>query len=116
MMAKISMPISILSIVLWAFGGEALASSGNPVMRLEWRPATEILEYHSCGSADKCWVAEVKHKKTKKRIAMLRCDAEKLLSSVGKHPEVVAAEDCSRFENENKFQVIPADLRALLQR
>ena len=116
MRAKITVLVSILSIVLLASSGEALASSGNPIMHLAWKPATEILEYHSCGAADACWVAQVKNKKTKKRIVTLRCDGEKLFSSVGEHPEAIAAEDCHKFENENKFQVIPAALRTLLHR
>ena len=108
--------ISILPVVLLSFSGAILASSGNPVVRLAWKPPAEILEYHSCGAADACWVAQVKNMKTKRKIATLRCDGEKLFSSVGKHAEVIAAEDCHRFESENKFQVIPEALRTLLRR
>ena len=106
----------MLSMLLFTVGGESLASSGNPLMQLAWKPKTEVLEYHSCGAADACWVAQIKNKKTKKRIAVLRCDGEKLFSILGKHQEITSAEDCHRFENGNKFQEIPKALRKLLHR
>lgn len=106
--------LAILPIALLSFSGEVLASSGNPIVQLPWKPGTEILEYHSCGAADACWVAQVKNKKTKKRIAVLRCDGEKLFSSLGRHPETIAAENCHQFETDNKFKEITEVLRALL--
>jgi len=108
--------LSILPIALSASSGEVFASSGNPIMQLAWTPKTEVLEYHSCGAADACWVAQVKNKQTKKRIAILRCDGEKLFSSVGRRAETNTAEDCHKFENDHKFQEIPEALRELLNR
>lgn len=116
MTAKMVVLAAILSIGLLAASGKTFASSGNPVMYLAWQPATEVLEYHSCGAGDACWVAHVKSRKTKQRIAMLRCDGEKLFSGVAGQPEAMVAGDCHQFERENKFQRIPAALRALLQR
>ena len=108
--------VAVLSVVLFTVGEESLAASGNPLMQLAWKPKTEFLEYHSCGAADACWVAQIKNKKTKKRIALLRCDGEKFFSILEKHSEIIAADDCRRFENGNKFQEIPKTLRTLLHR
>lgn len=116
MSATRSVLVSILSVMLSTAGEKSLAASGNPLMQLAWKPKTEVLEYHSCGAADACWVAQIKNKKTRKRIAVLRCDGEKLFSILGKQPEIIAADDCRRFENENKFQEIPKALRTLLHR
>jgi hypothetical protein len=116
MNVKTTALILMLSISHVSSDQEALASSGNPIIYIAWDPTTEILEYHSCGAADACWVAQVKNKKTKQRIAVLRCDGEKPFSRIGKSPEAIAAEDCHRFENEDKFQQIPAELRTLLHR
>lgn len=116
MSAKKPAVMVMLSVALFTVGEVSLASSGNPPNQLAWRPKTEVLEYHSCGAADACWVAQVKNKKTKKRVALLRCDGEKLFSILGKHPEIVAAENCHLFENESKFQEIPKALRTLLNR
>ena len=114
---KSNNPVAVLAFMLLAFTGQAIAARGKPITRIdEWKPTTEILEYHSCGMADMCWVAEVKNKKTKRRVASLRCDGEKLFSILGKHPEIVAAENCHLFENESKFQEIPKALRTLLNR
>ena len=107
---------AMLQLTLCGFSSEAPASSGNPIQHLAWQPKTEVLEYHACGAADACWVAELKNRKTKKRIAVLHCDGEKLLSGVGKRAETVAAPDCHGFEGEDKFQQIPAALRTMLQR
>lgn len=108
--------VSMLSVTIMASGGEAFGSSGNVITHLAWKPKTEVLEYHSCGAADACWQAQVKNKKTKKRIATLRCDGEKLFSSFGKYPETITAPDCNHFENKDKFQLIPEKLRSLLHR
>jgi hypothetical protein len=51
---------------------------GSGVYQLDWENPTEYLEYHSCGCADSCWVAELKIKKTKKLKIGLMCDCEKL--------------------------------------
>lgn len=66
--------------------------------------------------ADMCWVAEVKEKRTMKRIATLRCDGEMLFSGIGKLPEAVAAENCHRFEGENKIAEITNAMQKLLCR
>lgn len=116
MKANKAVLLSILALALFAFSEWVLASSGNHIVQLSWGSKAEVLEYHSCGAADVCWVAQVKNKKTKKRIAMLRCDGERLFSRVGRNPEAIAGEDCHKFESENKFQEIPATLRALMHR
>lgn len=92
------------------------SAGGGTVTVIPWKPSKEILEYHSCGSADKCWVAELKNKKTKKLVAKIRCDGEKLFWSKGNQPEMVAADDCKGFEKENKFEEIQTAFRRLLHR
>lgn len=94
----------------------AFASSGNERIQLGWTPRTEILEYHSCGAADACWVAQIKKRGTQKFVAEIRCDGEKLFSRVWNKAETLVAEDCSQFENENKFLEIRHAFRALLKR
>lgn len=108
--------VAILPITLLSVSGKALASGGNPIIQLPWEPKTETVEYHSCGAADACWVAQVKNRKTKKRIALLRCDGEKLFSGMGRHPETIAAENCHQFETDDKFNEITATLQTLLGR
>lgn len=107
------MPLAALMTV---FTHEVVASSGNPVTRLEWEPRTEVLEYRSCGAADACWIAEVKNKRTKRLIAKIRCDSEQLFAAVGKTPETLLASDCRKFETDDKFAEIPSALRVLLKR
>ena len=110
------MIFSLLSIVWGAGSSEVLASGGNPVSQLEWKFKKEVLEFHSCGSADACWIAEVKQKKSKRTIAKLRCDGENLFSKVGEKAETEVVDGCAPFEGDNKFQEIPEALRKLLGR
>jgi len=108
--------LSVLLAASSVFIGEAVASSGNAIVRLDWEPRSEILEYYSCGAADACWVARVKSKASNYRIAELRCDSEQLFAKVGKHPEAVVADNCRKFETEGKLREIPSALRLLLNR
>ena len=47
---------------------------------LDWGRAGETLQYRSCGCADRCWVAEVKNQRSRKTLATLRCDCERLFA------------------------------------
>ncbi|WP_343650721.1 hypothetical protein [Herbaspirillum sp.] len=109
--------ISLLAFILSASTEQASAARGEPITRIDgWKPTTEILEYHSCGMADMCWVAELRNKKTRKRIAALRCNGEKLFSILGREPEKIAAANCHAFEDKDKFEQIPRAFRTLLNR
>ncbi|MCI1013771.1 hypothetical protein HWE04_07895 [Herbaspirillum sp. C7C2] len=114
---KRPVPVFLLAFILSASTEQAFAARGKPITRIDgWKPTTEILEYHSCGMADMCWVAELKNKKTRKRIAALRCNGEKLFSILGREPEKIAAANCHAFEDKDKFEQIPRAFRTLLNR
>lgn len=85
---------------------------------LDWRGAGEVLEYRSCGCADSCWVASVKHLKSRQTLAQLRCDCEKAYATVGAHGrERPYADSCTVFEAPGgKPAAIRQALEALLGR
>lgn len=90
-----------LSLVLFFFIQPLIVfgSGGTEKSRLNWDTPSEYLEYHSCGCADSCWVAELKKKINKKVIRRLRCDCEKMFILNGPNQkELVYSDDCKEFE------------------
>jgi hypothetical protein len=75
-MRKLAAGFLIACVAINAYG-----SGENTTYVLDWKNPAETLEYHVCGCADSCWVAEVKIKKTRALKARLRCDCEKLYVS-----------------------------------
>ncbi len=74
--------------------GMAAHAGGTGAYALDWPHAGEALTYRSCGCADACWVAEVRHRRTKALKARLRCDCETLhyqQASAGPRESVVGA-------------------------
>ena len=80
--------------------------------------AGETLQYRSCGCADRCWVAEVKHQGSRKTLATLRCDCERLFARVGTSgPEVERSPTCSAIDDgDNKPRAIREALEQMLGR
>lgn len=75
----------------------------------------ETATYISCGCADTCWIAEIKYNKTSQVKAKLRCNSEKVLSSLKGEKEVVRYPNCKKFEDENKIKNIVEELKALVR-
>lgn len=94
------------------------AAGGAGSYTLDWHGAGEVLEYRSCGCADSCWVASVKHLKTRQTLAQLRCDCEKAYATVGPHGrERPYADSCTAFESPgDKPKAIRQALETLLKR
>lgn len=93
-----------------------MASYPNSIQKLKWAKKSEILEYHSCGCADSCWVAELKSKRTKKLKVRLRCDCEKLhVLSPKNKTETTYDIDCKVFENDDKFKAITSEIKKISQ-
>lgn len=97
--------------------GMALAAGGAGSYRLDWGHPGEVLEYRSCGCADSCWVARVKHTRTHQTLAQLRCDCEQAHAVVGaKGREQLYASSCHAFEGDDKPCAIRQALQELLHR
>lgn len=111
----------ILFLLLLGLAGAAAASCCNGISRLNWESRHDILEYHSCGCADACWVAELRQKKTRRLKARLRCDCEKSYVSIGPGPiggplERPYENTCIMFEGDNKFQAIHDAMKEIATR
>lgn len=97
-----------------AFACGAYASQGAGVYELPWHTRGEVLEYHACGCASSCWVAEVRNARTRALKARLRCDCERLFYMPGpRGPERVEAQSCE-LGSDDKSQAIGKTLKRLL--
>jgi hypothetical protein len=106
----------ILNILLLCIlSGGAYAAGGTGAYELAWKKSGEVLEYHSCGCADSCWVAEVKNRKTNILKARLRCDCERLYYSYGVAPEQQYAQSCAAFETGEKLKAIRETMELILR-
>jgi hypothetical protein len=113
-MARSSFIFLVASLCLYA--SVAYAGGGTGVYDLEWKNPSEVLEYHSCGCADACWIAEVKDRKTKKLKARLRCDCERLYYRPGRDAsERLHAKSCAVFDVPNKPEMIQKTMSKLLK-
>ncbi|MDR6153351.1 hypothetical protein QF021_001440 [Acidovorax delafieldii] len=106
------------ALVLALAGQGAGAAGGTGAYPLDWGRAGETLQYRSCGCADRCWVAEVKHQRSRKTLATLRCDCERLFARVGTSgPEVERSPTCSAIDDgDNKPRAIREALEQMLGR
>lgn len=111
---KTNFPVQLFYLFLPAL---AVASSGTGIYTLPWPNPSEVLEYHSCGMADACWVAELKdtaHGDVKIR---LRCDGEKLYLPLGSPKvEKLYRDSCAAFEGaeiNSKSTAITQTMKAL---
>ena len=77
-MSKYPFQQRLVALVLFWVVSSANAAGGTGVYELPWLNSQETLEYHSCGCADSCWVAEVRSRKTRQLKAKLRCDCKLL--------------------------------------
>lgn len=68
--------------------------------------------------ADRCWVAEVKHQRSRKTLASLRCDCERLFGRVGSSgAEVEHSPSCSAIDDaDSKPRAIREALEPMLGR
>ncbi|KRB28760.1 MULTISPECIES: hypothetical protein [unclassified Acidovorax] len=107
---------ALLVLALAGQGGEAAGGTG--AYPLDWGRAGETLQYRSCGCADRCWMAEVKHLRSRKTLASLRCDCERLFARVGNSgPEVEHSPSCSTIDDaDNKPRAIREALEQMLGR
>ena len=96
------------------FALHAFGESGRKY-KLDWYKSDEFLEYHSCGCADSCWVAELRLKESKKLKMRLRCDCEKLYITIGSNgSEKIYRDNCRDFqcdETNCKSERIVKELR-----
>jgi hypothetical protein len=112
--------IYLMSIfIFFGFSSIATAACCDGISKLEWKNSAEILEYRSCGCADSCWVAELRSKKTRRLKARLRCDCEKTYFSIdpgkiGGKSERIYEGNCTRFENDDKFETINEEMKKIL--
>jgi len=92
------------------------AIAGTGEYNLDWRVDGEVLAYHTCGCADACWIAEVRHTTTNAIQSRLRCDCEKLyFSHPGLSNENIVSESCSSInENADKPDAIRQTIEYLL--
>lgn len=96
--------------------GMAAHAGGTGAYALDWPHAGEALAYRSCGCADACWVAEVRHPRTKALKARLRCDCETLhyqQSAAGRHESALGSCDPINA-SERKSEAIKERLEQLL--
>jgi len=79
----------------------AHAAGGTPAQQLPWPTRGEVLVYRSCGCADACWTAEVRHRATGAVRARLHCDCETLSywSAASKREEPIGA-TCSAVNDQ----------------
>ena len=95
-----------------ALGGVAAARAGSGIYPLDWENPAEVLEYHSCGCADSCWVAELRDVRTRELRARLRCDCERMYVALdAKTPDQLYADNCAAFEVDE----VGAKPRAIIQ-
>jgi hypothetical protein len=108
--------LTLAALALAAQGGAAAGGTGT--YPLAWGRAGETLQYRSCGCADRCWVAQVKHLSSGKALASLRCDCERLFARVGASgPEVERSASCSAINDAgNKPRAIRDALEQMLGR
>lgn len=86
-------------IVVMPFTLAGSAYSGSGIYELEWDNPIETLEYHSCGSGDTCWVADLKARQSGELIVRLRCDGEKMYIKRGsKLTEDEFQQSCAGYE------------------
>jgi hypothetical protein len=108
-------------IVIMSFMSVAYASSGEKIRtHLAWKNPKEVVEYHSCGCGDACWVAELKNKKNHQTKLRLKCDCEKLYVSYGtKKAQTLVENSCSDINNlavvNGKNQAIVTKIEELLK-
>jgi hypothetical protein len=108
---------SFVVVVLLFSGFSINAFGGHEIQELNWNNPTETLKYHTCGCADLCWVAEVRSRKTNQLKAKLACDCEKLYVRLdAKKSDRIYKNDCSAFETDEKFTLIPRTMKSLLNR
>lgn len=95
----------------------AMASSGTGIYTLAWPYPSEVIEYHSCGMADACWVAELKDTAHGDIKIRLRCDGEKLYITLGSQKaEALYRDSCAAFagtEINSKSAAIMQTMKAL---
>jgi len=103
---------SILSACFVATDVTAYAG-GSGTSSLDWPHAGEVLDYRSCGCADACWMAEVRHQRTKALKARLRCDCETLHYSRFANPSVET--DFGSCEAINRSERKPEAIREKLE-
>ena len=96
----------------------AFALAAQATDRLPWKKPGEVLEYHACGCADSCWVAEVRNARSRALKGRLRCDCEQLHATLGpRGAERVYAPSCLAInDSADKSQSIRETLERLLQR
>ncbi|QNK65688.1 hypothetical protein [Variovorax sp. PAMC26660] len=96
----------------------AFALAAQATDRLPWKKPGEVLEYHACGCADSCWVAEVRNARSRALKGRLRCDCEQLHATLGpRGAEQVYAPSCLAInDSADKSQSIRETLERLLQR
>lgn len=107
---------TLAALAMAAQGGAAAGGTGT--YPLDWGRAGETLQYRSCGCADRCWVAQVKHVRSRKTLATLRCDCERLFARVGATgPEVERSASCSAINDaDHKPRAIRDALEQMLRR
>lgn len=102
----------LIFLVLGCFSS-AFAVGVHPITPLPWHNKAEVLEYQTCGCADSCWIAKVFNKKTRRPIAKLTCNCEKVFVTKGHGTPQPYADDCAAFEGADKFKVITSTLQSL---
>jgi hypothetical protein len=128
-MSKAIRQFALPSLLFFCSSLAAYGAGGTGIYELDWDNPSEVLEYHSCGCGDACWVAELRNRKTKQLKARLACDCEKLYASfaeaehggtfVESKSNRVIRDNCSAFETheENaKPKEIAKTMKSLLKR
>jgi hypothetical protein len=91
-------------LAFMAISASVFAAGGTGKYTLPWNVKGQVLEYHSCGCADACWIAEVRNTQTKTVVARLRCDCEQLyFSTKGQTQEQKIPQACAQLENKPEF-------------
>ena len=107
---------SLIGLLSLLCCGGLSASGGTGTYPIDWNGRGEVLNYHSCGCADDCWVAELQDKRTKRVKARLRCDCETLFFyRFASHRENLTLGSCTAINrNEHKSERITETLEKLL--
>ncbi|TWI43720.1 hypothetical protein IP92_04773 [Pseudoduganella flava] len=107
---------AVLAATLLLAASAARAGSPHDVYTLPWPDKKLQLTYHTCGCADSCWVAELRERRTKRLMAKLRCDCERLLFSRSPaFQETVVAPSCDAFnDGSDKNGRIVAEMKRLV--
>jgi len=116
------------SLLFFCSSLAAYGAGGTGIAELDWDNPSEVLEYHSCGCGDACWVAELRNRKTRQLKVRLACDCEKLYASfteakpsdkfIQSDSNRVIRDDCSVYETheENaKPKAIAKTMKSLLK-